>query len=90
MVVAAARGVQVTAGGADDLGQSPLDGRVDVLVRGEEAEAIREEFLADLREPDEDLVGILFGDDALAGEHLAVRFAAAQIVRPQAPIEAQR
>ena len=32
LVVAAARGVQVTAGGADDLGQSPLDGRVDVLV----------------------------------------------------------
>src|SRR5207249_2747265 len=90
LVVATARGVKVAACGADDLGQAPFDGRVDVFVGGEESEPVGEELLADLREPAEYLVPLFRRDDVLAGEHLTMRLAAAQVVRPEAAIEADR
>jgi hypothetical protein len=89
LIVATARGVQAASSRADDLGKPPLDGGVDVLVGREKTEAVAEEFLADLAEAVEDLVGVFLGNDALAREHLAVRLAAAQIVGPQPPVEAQ-
>ena len=53
LVVARARGVQLAADGADELGQAPLDRHVDVLVVGCELERAVLELRRHLVEPAE-------------------------------------
>ena len=90
LVVARARRVELAADRADDLGQPPLDGHVDVLVGVEEPELVGVELGLDAIEPVEQLVAVGLGDDPHRGEHRRVGAGLLDVVGIEPPIEADR
>jgi hypothetical protein len=90
LVVARARGVQLPPHRAGDLGDAALDRHVDVLVVVAEGEAPLVELASDLVERREQLVAVAGLDDALLREHAHVRPRLGDVVRAQAPVEADR
>ena len=71
LVVARARGVQLAADRAGDLGEPPLDRHVDVLVVASEREVALVELALDRVEAREQLVAVGLGDDPPRREHRA-------------------
>jgi hypothetical protein len=87
LVVAAAGGVQAPAGVADELGQSPLDRCVDVLVGLAEGEVAAAQLVLDARETRGDGVGVVAGDDPLRRQHPGVGARGREVLGPQAAVE---
>src|SRR5436190_1053713 len=73
LVVAGTPGVQLAADLADQLLQSPLDVRVDVLELGAIREGARRELVPDGREPPHDRVALGGGQEPGSGEGLGPR-----------------
>jgi len=80
LVVAAPRRVQFAAGGADDLGQTPLDIHVNVFVRLRELEFSTVDLKLHSLQAADDFLCITRRNDVLLGEHLGVSDAASDIV----------
>ena len=91
LVVARARGVQLAADRADDLGQPPLDRHVDVLVVVARTGTRPSSSSASTRvEPAEQRVAVGVADDPGRGEHRRVRARLLDVVGPEPPVEADR
>ena len=90
LVVARAGGVQPTGGGADQLGEPMLDMHVDVLERRILGDALRLIFGGNAPEAVLDRSGILGGDDALFAQHGDMGERGADILPPEALVEADR
>ncbi len=73
LVVARARGVQPSGGGADQFGQPRLDVEMDVLQLALEDEFARRDLLFDRVQTGQDLLAVILGDDAFGGQHAAMR-----------------
>ena len=89
LVVARARRVQLAADGADDLGQPPLDGHVDVLVvrRGRRTRGCR--ALGHAVEAGVQRVAVAIADDPGGREHRRVGARLLDVVRGEPPVEAR-
>ena len=90
LVVARARGVQLPAHGAGDLGHPPFDRHVDVLVVLGERERAVTELALHLIERVVKLVAVLLGDDPLRREHRGMRARLLDVIRAKPPVEADR
>ena len=90
LVVARARGVQLAADRAGQLGDAPLDRHVDVLVVRQERERPLLQLVLDRVERGEQLVAVVARDDPLRGEHARVGARLVDVVRAEAPVEADR
>ena len=90
LVVARARGVELAADRADQVGQPPLDRHVDVDVVGRERERPALELDRDLVEPAQQGVALVLADDPGRREHRRVRAGLRDVVGPQPPVVADR
>ena len=90
LVVAAARRMQLAAGGADALGERALDRGVDVLRVGGPDVRPGLDLCGDVPKGGGDLFRLFTTDDLLASEHARVRDAAAHIVQRDALVELER
>ena len=80
LIVPAAAGMQPLAGVADPGGQGLLDEGVDVLGVGVDLQLAGGQIVGDGRQPVEDVLTVLLGDDALLGEHGSMDAAAPHIL----------
>src|SRR5215210_1796660 len=87
LVVAAAARVQLERDIADDLAQTPLDGRVHVLVRQRPREPPRLNFLQHRPQTPYQLPGLLVGHYPGLAEHPGVSDRALYIVRSEPDVE---
>ena len=90
LVVARARGVQLAAGIADQLGEPRLDVHMDVLERGAERELARLDLALDALEAGDDRVALGGAQDADLGEHRGVRLRPRDVLSVQPLVEADR
>ena len=88
LIVAAASGMQLAADRADDLGQPPLDRRVNVLVARLEFERSRLEFRQHLLQPADERFGFLRRDHARRRNCPRVGDAAANVLPVHPPVKA--
>ena len=90
LIVARARRVQPAADRTDDLGETPLDRHMDVLVVLGEREGAVAQLVADLLEAADQLVAVQLGDDLAFAEHRRVRDRLVDVVGSQPPVESDR
>ena len=90
LIVARARRVQLAADGAGELGQAALDRHVDVLVLLGEGEIAGLELGRDPIEARVDLLELLVREDPERAERAGVGPRLRDILRPQAPVIADR
>ena len=90
LVVARARGVQLAARLADQLGQPRLDVQVDVLECCAERKAFRLDLGPDLLEAGQDRVALGVIEQAHGGQHAGMRRRARDVVRVEPLVEADR
>ena len=87
LIVAAAAGVQALACIADAGGQGLLHEGMHILGVGVDLQRTACQIVGNGGQPAEDILAVLFGDDALLGQHSGVDPAAAHILRDHALIE---
>ena len=90
LVVARARGVQLAADRPGELGDAPLDRRVDVFVGVFEGEHPERQLGLGLFDGFDQVVAVLDRDDPALGEHPDVGAGLLDVLRPQPLVEAQR
>jgi hypothetical protein len=90
LVVARARGVELPAGGPDQLDQAALDGHVDVLVGLADLERVGVDLLAYGGEPALDRVEVVGPDDVARGQHSRVRTRELEVIRREPVVERDR
>src|SRR5262249_48050393 len=90
LIVAAARGMKLAAGGPDALDQAPLDVHMNVFVGGGEAKLSVVDLAANRLEPPHDAPRLARRDDALACEHARVRDAAGDVVAVKPRVDVDR
>ena len=72
------------------LGQTALDGHVDVLVVRADRERAAPQLVGDLLQPAVQLVALGLGDDPHRGQHRGVRPRLLDVIRAQADVERDR
>ena len=87
LIVAAAAGVQTLAGIADAGGEGLLHEGMHVLGVGVDLQRTGRQIVGDGSQTVEDVLTVLFRDDALLGQHRGVHAAAAHILRDHALVE---
>ena len=87
LIVAAAAGVQALAGIADAGGEGLLHKGVHILGVGVDLQFAGGQIICDGGQTVEDILTVLFRDDALLGQHGGVHAAAAHILRDHALVE---
>src|SRR5207237_5032027 len=90
LVVAAAAGVQLAAERPEELHEPPLDRHVDVLVRGEKAEAARVELAAHGAESPFEPRALAAREQPRSHERADVRHAARDVVRVETAVDGKR
>mmetsp|Transcript_26749 Transcript_26749/g.74969 ORF Transcript_26749/g.74969 Transcript_26749/m.74969 type:complete len:258 (-) Transcript_26749:62-835(-) len=88
LVIAGSAGVELSADGSDDLGQSTFVGGVDILITRFELERSVGPFLLHLFQSGDQLLDLLVGDDSDLSDGLGVRDGSANILRPHALVDA--
>ena len=88
LIVAAAAGVQALARVADAGGEGLLHKGVHILGVGVDLQCAGSQVVGDGSQTVEDILAVLFGDDALLGQHGGVDAAAAHILRDHALVKA--
>ena len=90
LIVAASRGVEFSADGADLLGQTALDVHVNIFVGWRESKLAAFDLALDRFQSAHDLPRIARGDDPLARQHFGVSDAPGDIVPIKARIDIDR
>ena len=90
LVVPGAPGVQLSPDVADQLLETPLDVRVDVLELGPEREGARGQLVPNGLEPLHDRVALRRRQEAGLREGLCPRDAAGDVMRPETTVEGER
>jgi hypothetical protein len=90
LIVPGARRVELAASRADQLGESPLDRHVDVLVLLAELERALVQLPPDPVESPRDLLELSVIEHTELGEHPGVRLRLLDVERGQAPVERDR